>query len=58
MKNTLINGSLNLLNNIFDTEEPLTVKELKIIALIALVAGAAIFKLLQINISITNTIIH
>lgn len=58
MKNTLINGSLNLLNNIFDTEEPLTVKELKIIALIALVAGAAIFKLLQVYISVTNSLIH
>ncbi|WP_162258685.1 hypothetical protein [Latilactobacillus graminis] len=58
MKNTLINGSLSLLNNIFDTEEPLTVKELKIITLIALVVGAAIFKLLQVYISVTNSLIH
>lgn len=57
MKNILINSSLTFLNNALDTEEPITIKDLKVLAFIGLSVAVVIIELLKMYINVTATII-
>ncbi|AXN36875.1 hypothetical protein DT351_11035 (plasmid) [Latilactobacillus curvatus] len=57
MKNILINSSLTFLNNVLDTEDPITIKDLKVLAFIGLSVAVVIKELLKMYVDVTATII-
>ena len=57
MKKLIVQHSLTLLNQLFDTEEPLTTKDLKIIFSVLFILGVIIIKLSLIYIKITNSLL-